>query len=234
MVFLVCTNFQCIAHNFLHLPFFTRRWMNVGFSLVNTLLLGVPQTAYKYHHLNHHRYNSDLIGPDGTTRDLSSIYRFSVLPPGAESFLRYTFLGPIRGDVVALYREAAQHGEAWLAKTEVALWVLIVAVILWRDPWFTVAVYLPIWYLGQAASYGENYLEHVGATPGNRKTDSVSCYSRWYNIIWFNNGYHQEHHWRPQVHWSQVPSLRRELEDAGPRRVVAHAHWFNWPRIERR
>ena len=61
-----------------------------------------------------------------------------------------------------------------------------------------------------------------------RKTDSVSGYGRLYNLIWFNNGYHQEHHWRPQVHWTEVPALRAQLPPETSRRVVRAAHWFNF------
>src|SRR4051794_1617668 len=55
-VFLVCTNFQCVAHNFLHNPFFTSTSLNRLFALFNSLLLGGPQTLYRLHHLHHHRY----------------------------------------------------------------------------------------------------------------------------------------------------------------------------------
>ena len=88
--------------------------------------------------------------------------------------------------------------------------------------------YLPVWYFGNAAAQAENYLEHYGAIPGNRKTDSVSSYGRLYNLIWFNNGYHQEHHYRPQTHWTRVPEVRELLPPESERRVVRGAHWFNF------
>lgn len=90
-----------------------------------------------------------------------------------------------------------------------------------------IAFYLPVWLLGNIAAQAENYLEHYGAFPGNRKTDSVSCYGTFYNLIWFNNGYHQEHHYRPQVHWSRLPEIKALLPDESERRVVRGAHWFN-------
>jgi fatty acid desaturase len=229
LIFLICTNFQCVAHNFLHLPFFTSRWMNRAFSVWNSLLLGVPQTLYKHHHLNHHRFNSDYKGPDGTTRDFSSIYRYSNHPERAESFIRYALLGPFRVPMTSLYKAALAHGEGRQLQAELAVVGVCVTALAWTSPAFTLFVYLPVWYLGQAAAQAENYLEHFGARPGDRKTDAVSCYSRWYNWIWFNNGYHQEHHWRPQVHWSEVPRLTDTLPGADRRRVVRYTHWINWP-----
>ena len=65
------------------------------------------------------------------------------------------------------------------------------------------------------------------AKPGNRLTDSVSCYGRPYNLLWFNNGYHQEHHFRPQVHWTRVPEVRELMLPTHQRRVVRGAHLLN-------
>jgi len=39
-------------------------------------------------------------------------------------------------------------------------------------------------------------------------TDSVSHYGRFYNLVTFNDGYHQEHHLSPATHWSQMPAIR--------------------------
>ena len=45
-VFLNCTNFQCIAHNFVHTPFFARAGLHRPFSVFNSLILGLPQTLH--------------------------------------------------------------------------------------------------------------------------------------------------------------------------------------------
>jgi fatty acid desaturase len=227
-IFLNCTNFQCIAHNFVHTPFFARDGLRCTFSVFNSLILGLPQTLYRYHHLNHHAYNNDAPDPvTGTTRDLSSTYRFSRRPGRPESLVTYALLGPLRGDVGALYAEAGRHRETGLVWAEVTALVGFSAALIVFQPLFA-AFLLPTWYLGHVAAYAENYLEHHGAIPGNRLTDSVSSYGRAYNLIWFNNGYHQEHHYRPQVHWSRVPALRAEMLPESARRVVKHAHWFNF------
>src|SRR4051794_28399471 len=58
-VYLMSTNFKCIAHNFIHNPFFRSRSLNGIFGAFNSLLLGVPQSLYRLHHLNHHKYTND-------------------------------------------------------------------------------------------------------------------------------------------------------------------------------
>ena len=229
LVFLNCTNYQCVAHNIIHNSFFRFETMNRVMSALNTLALGVPQSLYRIHHLNHHRYNSDL--PDlktGEVGDRSSIYRFSKKRGQPESILAYSALSPFRTEFGFLYEGAVRIGTGWQVWLE-TLFLLgffaAIALLNWR---FFTFFYLPVWYLGQAAAFAENYLEHYRAIPGNRLTDSVSSYHPVYNFVWFNNGYHQEHHLKPQVHWTKIPEVKAEMLPEEKRRVAAGAHWFNW------
>lgn len=92
--FLMCTNFQCVAHNFIHNPFFTSPGLNALFSVFNSLLIGGPQSLYRVHHLHHHKYNNDAPDPGtGTTRDLSSTWRYSRRPGYEEGLATYALLG---------------------------------------------------------------------------------------------------------------------------------------------
>lgn len=227
-VFLNCTNFQCVSHNFLHNPFFTWRPLNRTFGVVNTLGLGVPQCLYRVHHLDHHRHGNDRVDPaSGTTRDRSSTWRFG-RDGREEPVWRYALLGPFRTEFGFLYAGARRRdGALQVAAESLALLLFVggLGLLSWRG---LLLFWLPVWYLGEVAAFAENWLEHRGATPGSRLTDSVSCYGRLYNLVWFNNGYHQEHHWRPQVHWTGVPALRAQMLPESQRRVVRLAHWINW------
>jgi fatty acid desaturase len=71
-----CWNMQCISHNFIHNPYFVSDILNRLFGVLESLALGVPHILYHHYHLNHHAGDSDAKGPDGTTRDWSSIYRY--------------------------------------------------------------------------------------------------------------------------------------------------------------
>jgi fatty acid desaturase len=228
-VFLMCTNFECIAHNFIHTPFFGSRRLNVAFGVFNSLPLGSPQTLYRIQHLHHHQYNNDA--PDhvtGTTKDLSSTWRHSARPGHEEGFLSYAMLGYFRVHHGFLFREAKKRRLLGRVIVETMALIALFVVFALLNPQGLALFYLPVWYLGNAMAQGQNYLEHRGAIPGNRKTDSVSSYGWLYNLIWFNHGYHQEHHYRPQVHWSRIPEVRRLLPPESQRRVVRWAHWFNF------
>ena len=90
-------------------------------------------------------------------------------------------------------------------------------VIDWR--WVLLA-YVPAFYFGWFLALLENYFEHHRASNRHsRFADSVSYYGRWYNALMFNEGYHQEHHLKPHLHWTRRPDVRREhlddFEEAG-------------------
>ena len=113
---------------------------------------------------------------------------------------------------------------------EIAALCAFVAALAVVRPLGILVFLVPVFYAGQSLALAENYLEHSGAEPGARGRDAVSCYGKLYNLVWFNNGYHQEHHWRSGVHWTRVPELRDQLLPESQRAVVPAAHWLNWGR----
>lgn len=220
---LICTNYQCVAHNFIHTPFFRADAANTAFSLVNSVCLGMPQTLYRAQHLNHHRFSNDPVGDDGSTRDWSSLYRHGRQgePEGA---VAYAVLSLVRTDFGAMYADVARKGGSRLVIAEAALLVALLGAALALAPLAAVGVLAVTTVAGQMLAFLENYAEHYGTTAGDRMRDSVSCYSRLYNLVWFNNGYHQEHHRYPTVHWTQIPACRERMVDPATRTIVTGSH----------
>jgi fatty acid desaturase len=223
-----CWNLQCISHNFIHNPFFTNVWLNRAFGVLETLCIGMPHQLYHHYHLNHHAGDNDAKGPDGTTRDWSSIYRYGK-GDAPESFWRYTFVSFFRVEITPVIRVCIRHGRTHILQTIVetlvlgAFWILMLAVN-WR---YFAFFYLPSFYIGWLLSYAEGYLEHYGAQPGNPFANSVSSYHRLYNLLWFNNGYHQEHHWDPKMHWTKMKPLSERVRpylEANRTRILRGPH----------
>lgn len=224
-----CTNYQCVSHNFIHNNFFKSKLLNDVFSCLNSMAMGLPQTLYYHHHMNHHRFNNDRKNPEtGETKDISSLYRFSK-DDEVENILSYSFIGFFRIDLIGLAKKAKSPAAKSLLVKETISVLLFWGALITIDWKFFVLFYLPVWYLGQVAALMENYFEHYGSEPGNRKTDSVSCYNSVYNFLWFNNGYHQEHHFSPQTHWTKIKEIREQLPEETERKVVSGAHFFNLP-----
>jgi fatty acid desaturase len=207
-----CWNLQCISHNFIHNPYFANPWLNRAYSVLETVALGVPHVLYHHYHLNHHWGDNDALGPDGSTKDWSSIYRYGQ-DGKPEAFWRYCLISFFRVETVAVIRVAHRNHHTPQLLVEslvlVAFWTTM-ALVNWQ---FFLFFYLPSYYLGWVLSYAEGYLEHYGAQPGNYFANSVSSYNWLYNFLWFNNGYHQEHHWDPKVHWTRMHELHGQIKE---------------------
>src|SRR5260221_13772283 len=88
-------NIIVISHLFTHAPWFEPRVLNALVSMLNSLNIGQSVQAYQLSHVrNHHRYNNDQKGADGTTKDRSSTFRDG---EGSEhaSLFRYAVLGAV-------------------------------------------------------------------------------------------------------------------------------------------
>jgi fatty acid desaturase len=113
-----------------------------------------------------------------------------------------------------LFRVVWRHGwgEVAQALVESVVWLLSWVFMAWFDWRYFVCFYFPFHYLGWMLSYAEGYFEHYGAKPGNPYANSVSSYHKLYNLLWLNNGYHQEHHWDPKWHWTRMPDLHEKIK----------------------
>jgi hypothetical protein len=73
------------------------------------------------------------------------------------------------------------------------LWVAIAVLA----PSFFVGVYLPGYAIGLCLCFLQGHFEHARGT--------TSHYGWIYNVCFFNDGYHVEHHRHPGEHWTRLP-----------------------------
>lgn len=64
--------------------------------------------------------------------------------------------------------------------------------------------YVPGYVLGLILCSMQGHFEHARGT--------TSHYGRLYNLLFFNDGYHVEHHRRPGEHWTRLPGLGRDAQ----------------------
>jgi fatty acid desaturase len=243
---LTAYNIIVVSHLFTHVPWFADDRLNALVSLVNSVNAGQSVQAYQLTHVrNHHRFNNDRRSADGTTRDRSSTYRKGV-DGEHEPVLPYV-LGGAAESLLARGREALAGARLWrltarddglLAmasrreprrsrelrqiradRAAHSLALVAFAAISWQ---WTLLCYLPAFFAGLALVNVQNYYRHFGANPDERGADSVSHYGRLYNLLTFNDGYHQEHHLAPGAHWSAMPRVRERYRgrlEAQPRIV---------------
>ena len=212
IVFCYCWNVQSISHNFIHNPFFANEWLNRAFSVLESIAIGVPQTIYYHYHMNHHWGDNDAPGPDGTTRDWGSTYRHGK-DGKPEAFWKFCLIGYFRFELTPVFRMIGRFGRRHVllvTAESLALGIFWGGMALWNWRYF-LFFYLPSYYLGWVLVYAHTYMLHYGARPGNYYANSVSSYHRLYNLLFFFNGYHQEHHWDPKAHWTRMDEVRAEI-----------------------
>lgn len=220
-------NINGISHNFLHNPFFVDERLNRAFSLLLSLTMFFSQAFYEDVHTRHHIGNGDRRDGEGKTVDPLSIYGASATDR-PENVWRYTFLSFFRDDVGLTWRHLKRRypANAQWGLIEIACVVVFVIGLLMWD-WTFVIFLLPFYYLGNALSSLNGYFEHLGSNPDVPLAWGVSSYNRLYNLIWFNNGYHAEHHYRPRHHWTKMEELRlsvaSDMAEAGTH-VISTSH----------
>ena len=220
-------NINGISHNFLHNPYFEWRPLNRIFAVIESLTLGFSQTFYKYVHHRHHMGNSDRQDEEGDTVDWLSIYRHGH-DGEAENVWSYVFLSYMRDDPKAIYAEIKRKNpaDAYCGVFEIVAFISFF-VLLGILNWKFILFFLPFYYLGHCLSYLNGYYLHYGGNPDKPIAWGVSSYERIYNLFWFNNGYHAEHHFRPKLHWTKMEQLHSQIAEQQRRegtRVIKPPH----------
>jgi len=233
---MVNANINGVGHNFIHNPFFRSQLLNRLFGITQSIACCFSQTMYDGVHMQHHKGNSDRQDEKGDTIDWLSIYRHGH-DGEAENPWSYVFLSFFRDDVGAIRKDLQKrkNGDEFWGNIELAAFattLLVMAIIVPSNPihfinWRFMLYFLPFWYLGHCFSYLNGYYRHYGANPDKPIAWGVSSYGRIYNWLFFYNGYHAEHHFRPKVHWTKMEKFRRSIEDLQKQesvRTIKRAH----------
>jgi fatty acid desaturase len=212
-LFLFWYNGLVASHNFVHTPWFKSNLLNRCYMVLNSVNIGLPMAHYYQEHLKHHRYGNDRPDDLGQTKDPTSTFACGTNGQH-ENLISYCALGLFRTDLGESFREIARKGSGLQLGCELVACGLSLAIyfaLYWQ---YCLWLFLPVFYFGWALEHLENYYEHFGGTPENKYANSTSYYGRLYNMLFCNEGYHQEHHLRPNVHWMHRPQTHQELKPA--------------------
>jgi fatty acid desaturase len=207
-------NINGVSHNFLHNRFFRWGWLNRLFSLMESLTCGFSQVFYESVHRRHHMGNADRPDEHGETVDPLSIYKHGH-DGHPENPWTYVFFSYFRDDPKQIFRDVKRlfgPGVAWWGVFEIFAFMSLyvtAGILNWRF----IVYFLPFYYFGHCQSYLNGYYLHYGGNPDVPLAWGVSSYHRLYNWLWFNNGYHAEHHYRPRAHWTRMHALHEELAE---------------------
>ena len=93
-----------------------------------------------------------------------------------------------------------EYHDLRLARLEFAGVIALWGALWFAAPDFALNVYLPGYLIGLGLCWLQGHYEHARGI--------TSHYGRFYNFLFFNDGYHVEHHVRPGAHWRDLPRLR--------------------------
>jgi fatty acid desaturase len=196
-----------IAHNTVHCPVFTRRWMNQVFQVWLSLSYGFPVSEFvPGHNLSHHKF---LQQREDVMRTSKVNYRWNLL-----NFLLFFFhVGP--GVTLGNYRYKklmARRLPAWNRQlmVEIAFVWGVKAVLLlvdWRKALLFVIVphLFAVWGITTV-----NFLQHDGTDENHPYNHSRNFVGRVFNFFTLNNGFHGIHHRHPGLHWSLAPEAHEK------------------------
>lgn len=181
-------------HEVVHRRFFRHpvtKWLSES---AITALLGTPFNEYRQSHWRHHRHTNLL-------EDSTSTWKATPQGPKPRNFLAYALgwpsMGPRSFRQLLLELRETHHNREILRHViaELVLIGLIHAALLLYDPalWL---IYSAVIYLGWTCIATVNYLQHPPVEYGSGYTTSL--YSPTYNLMFYNNGLHFEHHARVQ------------------------------------
>src|SRR5882724_9201232 len=228
---MVNANINGIGHNFIHNPFFRSQLLNRLFGIVQSVACCFSQTYYDAVHMQHHKGNADRPDDHGETIDWISIYKHGH-DGEAEKPWSYVFFSFFRDDVSAIRRELGKRGnrDLFWGNIELATFAATLLVLFFFN-WRYALFFLPFFYLGHCFSYLNGYYRHYGANPDKPVAWGVSSYGKIYNWIFFYNGYHAEHHFRPKVHWTKLEAFHQSIADLQRQegvRVINRAHMLGF------
>ena len=189
-----------VAHNTVHCPVFTRRWMNRAFQVWVSLSYGFPISEYiPGHNLSHHRF---LQAREDVMRTSKVRFRWNLL-----NLLAFPFaVSPaiLRGNKRYASLKGSESWRIQLRVEMVIVWAVKIGLLVldWRRA--VALVFIPH-VIANLGIVGINFFWHDGCDPDHPVNHSRNFTGGLLNFLALNNGYHGMHHQEPGLHWSLLP-----------------------------
>lgn len=186
-------------HHHQHLTVFRSGLLNRLLEIVYGIQTGMTSHAWVLHHsLGHHvnyldqrKDESRWKRPDGTRmRELEY-----ALVVGLTAYPR----------MWSVSRKLSKHAVTFVVMTLVTLGI-VGALVAYRPLPGLVVFAIPMTTMLFFTAWA-TYSHHAGKKTSSHFVASNNILHRGYNILTGNLGYHTAHHYRPGVHWSQLPAL---------------------------
>lgn len=219
LTWLLALHLVAAEHNHGHVAISRSAVANRVLDHLLLLSTGIPMFCWRTVHRTQHHASP------WTARDHSSPFRFdgAKAPSTPVSYRRYqlTYLPRF---VSAAVREIShkgsttQKGEVWFS---LAVFVVLQAVLIAAfGPlrWFFVSALT--WLVCGCTLGAANYLQHWQTHRGAGRHEAWTFTCRLHNRLNYNAGYHELHHRRPSMHWSDLARTHRRAPGYCPRDLL--------------
>jgi fatty acid desaturase len=226
MLMLCCNNTSIHHHS--HWETFNNKTLNRIYECMLSVAGATTVQMYRNSHLIHHKFVNDppvskdniSVLANGTNGQAENVWKFCLGWIVTTNFIYMVVIGKIKFTPLVKYTHWQREAST------MAVFILVLLLINFEyGLWWFFVVCPGMQFLNAAWHYGEHWGAHDRR--GDTTQDSVGIYNWWYNTFCFNSGLHQEHHYKPGIHWTKLPSVTPLLH---PNRVIVNGmHIFNVP-----
>lgn len=216
-IYLIVNAQNSTLHHHAHWTTFSKKSWNHVYDLLVSAACGNKVQTYRIVHNTHHKYVND-VPVDGKCKDpisvfgrgvngeLENVWKFSFRLAKMQTFDHWKYV--LLTSWKSVQPKLPLYNFTLWRREQFAIVAFMLSVMLVNLPyglWLSFVIYSVSHFFGYAWHFGDHYgsYHHRGDTT----QDSVGIYSKWYNVLTFNAGYHQEHHHKTNVHWSKLPEL---------------------------
>jgi fatty acid desaturase len=225
-----------IAHNHNHRSTFTsRRWDN-AFGHVLTIFYGYPTLMWiPTHNLNHHHFVNRPGDATATWRytnrhNLWVALTYPLVSGYFQSFPIKDYVSRVKDRKPSLHARIRFQYIFWIG-TYVCMGIL--AAMMYHKQQTGLGLYVWFFSLILPAICSSttimffNFIQHVHTDAWSEHDHSRNFTGRWFNFLFFNNGYHTAHHLDPALHWSKLRDAHAKIADSiNPKLNEHNLVWF--------
>ncbi|MGB7346065.1 MAG: fatty acid desaturase, partial [Pirellulaceae bacterium] len=198
------------------------RWDNV-FGHILTIFYGYPTLMWiPTHNLNHHRFVNRPGDATATWRYTNKNNLWVALTYPLVSGYWQSF--PIKDYISrAKNRKPSLHSRI---RFQYFFWIGTYASMLGLAAWLyhsqQTGLGLYVWFFSlilpaicsSTIIMFFNFIQHVHTDAWSESDHSRNFTGRWFNFLFFNNGYHTAHHDNPALHWSKLKEAHAKVADS--------------------
>ncbi len=180
------------------------KWIEMFNGFVITALLGLPYRYYQFTHWNHHKHNNSINDFSTTWANQNDTFK-------RRNFWLYTIFWWYSPKFTLFKQFEIGTKEGYYTRQTQRFFVLelisnsFLLVYLIFYNWQLIIIYYLIIYIGWSFIAAHNYGQHLPVEYMGRK--GYSYLNSVYNILFLNNGLHEEHHEKPGLNYWELKSM---------------------------